>query len=178
MLARTAFADSPSATDANSGGDWELETQVLEIPQACTNDGGVLSCEVPKVSIYRADPSEADNAADDATGGPGSAAAGASESTLDDAAPNDEFGTLEDYESQGDAMGPVVSTARVIGPVWRSPLQPLAYAPAPTAISGPIVPTRATSPFGSGPWLVPPSVTWGHPAGAPMMVPGRAFRIR
>ncbi len=171
VLARAASAEDASPNAASPDSDWELESQVLEIPQACTDDGGVLSCDAPGAGISPADPSEdgaatAGSARDDATAG---------DSTLDDAVVNDEFGTLEDYESQGDTMGPVVSTARVIGPVWGPPLGPVGYTPG--ARLGPIVPSIPTSPFGSGPWMVPPSATFRHPTSAPMMAPRSSFRI-
>jgi hypothetical protein len=172
-FARPARATPPNAPAADPGApeseattDWELVNQVLEIPQACTRDGKVLACDDRAV----VGESGAAAASPDDSTAPG-VADGSTEET---AAVGDDWGTIQDYENQGVAIGPVISTASGYGGALWIPPSRSAFAVAP--LSRPLATGGRLGP--PGPWLISPSATWGRPAGAPMMMPGRPFPLR
>ena len=163
-----ALSDPPLESTASF--EWESANQVLEIPQACTKDGVVVTCA----------PSDADSLGDD------DAAAGADPSSGDssteevsgteDSAGDPAWGTVRDYENQGIAGGPV-AIYTMPGTMGTPP--PSAYGVPPRPIiTGSISTAPRVAIFGprSSPWMSPPRMATG-PAAMPLTMPGRGFPL-
>ncbi len=171
----SADADSSAPAAAGADADWErtgpaidedAETadKVLEIPQVtCAKDGAPDTCDGAGA-----------NANDDDGQAINAPSPGAPPPTLDDdtasnAGPNQDWGTIDDYQNQQAYAFPYPLypyPATVVGTMNRpSPLPASAYVP----MSSPL--TRAARPpLNPGPWMMPPSMSaFGRPAGSPMM---------
>jgi hypothetical protein len=174
MLAGALALAAPAGARAGSGdaavisAGWETVNQVLEIPQVCAKDGVVVTCKQPEREISPADGAVA--------GADGSSAGDSSTeevSSVDNSGGDPAWGTLQDYENQAVASGPVAAYVPV-GP--GATLPPSAYA----VPIRPIAPMRSmTAPvrlgiFGpaTSPWMSPPRMATG-PAAMPLGMPGR-----
>jgi hypothetical protein len=164
-----ALSDPPLESTASF--EWESANQVLEIPQACTRDGVVVTCA----------PSDADSLRDDGAAAgvdPSSAGDSSTEevSGTEDSAGDPAWGTVQDYENQGIAGGPVaIYTMR--GTMGTLP--PSAYGvPATPIITGSIYRAPRVGIFGppSSPWMAAPRMATG-PAAMPLTMPGRGFPL-
>jgi hypothetical protein len=168
---RPALSEPPLESPAAP--DWESVNQVLEIPQVCTKDGVVVTCAPLGAgsAIYggataSADPSAAGDSSTEEV------------SSVDDSdsAGDPAWGTLQDYENQGVAGGPI---AIYTGPGMRGTLPPSAYAVPARPI---IIRSMPTAPrvgiFGppSSPWMLSPRMATG-PAAMPLTMPGRGFPL-
>ncbi len=159
-------APSYCGDDSNTDTDWEQVNQVLEIPQACTKDGIVISCD-ESLSNTGQVPGQAagstNNSEETETASTGSSR---TEQGYDTPDVTSELGSVDDYENQEIEEMPVYAGMPMGGYGLRpSP----AYA---TPSLGPSIPTLAPAwtrpPFGTGPWMIPPS-TMIRPA-APMTI--------
>jgi hypothetical protein len=147
-------------------GDWEPVNRVLEIPQACTRDGVVISCEQGSSNTEQV-PDVSANGGSEASGG--ATTASAKPATGDDYNEpqiSPDWGSLDDYENQEIEEAPIY----VGVPAGGYGLHPPAYAtpyvaPATTTLA----PAWTRPPFGSGPWMIPPSAMM-RPAPAPMIM--------
>jgi hypothetical protein len=171
--ARPAFAqdaaDSGTSTDASwertgpsLDEDAESADKVLEIPQAsCNKEGASVECpstdEDGNQTVYA--PS------------PGAPPATMDDDTADSDLPNEDWGTISEYQDQpsyaipyGMAAYGVTATGGASG--YRSPLPASAYVPMTT--SSPLT-QAARPPLNPGPWMLQPSMSaFGRPAGSPM----------
>jgi len=172
--ARAAFSqdaeDSAAGTDASSessgpavDGGAETADKVLEIPQlTCANDGISVPCGGGD------EDADADSQAINAPslGAPPTLDA----DTADASGPNQDWGTLYDYQNQQAygvpyAVYPYPMTVAVGTMNRPSPYPALAYVP----MSSPLT-QAARPPLNPGPWMMSPSLSmFSHPAGNPMM---------
>jgi len=171
VSARAAFSqdaeDSAAGADASGesigpalDGDAETGDKVLEIPQvACADDG---------VSVPCADGSDEDA---DAINAPSPGAPPTlDDDTADARSPNQDWGTLDDYQNEPAYGVPyAVYSYRMtvaVGTMNRpSPSPASAYVP----MSSPLT-QAARPPLNPGPWMISPSMSaFSHPAGSPMM---------
>jgi hypothetical protein len=175
VSARAAFSqdaeDSAAAADVSwegpgrsldpaLDGDAETGDKVLEIPQvACADDG---------VSVPCADGSDEDA---DAINAPSPGAPPTlDDDTADARSPNQDWGTLDDYQNEPAYGVPyAVYSYRMtvaVGTMNRpSPSPASAYVP----MSSPLT-QAARPPLNPGPWMISPSMSaFSHPAGSPMM---------
>lgn len=177
-----AGATSAGAADdatAGPGGDWEAVNQVLEIPQSCTQDGKVISCDsTARTGPISDDASDGGDGADgDAAANDGSAVATAPSLDADSASGdagsvNQGWGTLDEYENETvSAPVPivVVSGAMTRGGGLSPRFTPMAMSHPLTSAARPLSP--------GGPWMIPPSAAWGRPAGSPIVMPGSPFQL-
>jgi hypothetical protein len=148
--AAPAYAAGP---DAAADADWDPVNRVLEIPQACTKDGVVISCDEGEWNTGQL-PDQSAGRPDDAD--TQTASAGGSQAAGDDGVADTtaELGSVDDYENQEIEEMPVFAGM----PMGGYALRPPPYA---TPNPGPSFPTLAPAwtrpPFGSGPWMIPPS---------------------
>jgi hypothetical protein len=174
VSARAAYSqdaeDSAAGIDASLEGpgpavdeDAKTADKVLEIPQlTCANDGISLPCGV------------SDEDADAGAQAINAPSPGAPPTLDDDTAaaslPNQDWGTLDDYQNQ-QAYGvpyavyayPMIVAAGAMNRPSPSPAS--AYVP----MSGPLT-QAARPPLNPGPWMMSPSLSpFSHPAGNPMM---------
>jgi hypothetical protein len=175
--ARFAFSqddpESGTSVDANwdSTGptideDAASADKVLEIPQAkCENDGTSAPCDGPA-----ADANDDDGQAINAPS-PGAPPQVDDDDTASNASPDDDWGTVDDYQNQQVYAVPYAAYAYqypVTAPLTMnrpSPVPASAYAP----MSSPLT-QAARPPLGQGPWMTPPSMSaFSRPAGSPMM---------
>ncbi|HKN00594.1 MAG TPA: hypothetical protein VJX23_08760 [Candidatus Binataceae bacterium] len=193
-----AHAGEPIEVDSPAGDD--PPSQVLELPQSCTLDGTPIECDNPEPDIDAADSGASAEAASGQTAeqaagantGVASAAKSPDSDDTDQTA-NADWGTMQDYQDQGQVTGPLVSSAVPYG-VGTLPneayIRPPILVAAPIPI-GPFIP--AAGPFlgrviaAPGPimmprgrWLYPPRPMGGFTMVRPMPSSGmpRAFRIR
>jgi hypothetical protein len=173
-------ADSGTSVDANwersapdgSGPALDETTEtpekVLEIPQApCTKDGAAVPCDDTNASNTDQDGNQTINAPQ-----PGAPPDTFDENTASNAAPEDDWGTVNDYQSQQVYAVPYgvygtypYSVANNGTAGMRSTVPSSAYAP----MSSPVT-QAARPPLGQGPWMTPPSMSqFSRPAGSPMM---------
>jgi hypothetical protein len=162
-----AQAESDDAASASAG--WETVNQVLEIPQVCARDGVVVTCKQPEREM-----SPADGAAAGADGSSPGDSSTEEVSSVDDSDGDPAWGTLQDYENQAVAGGPVAAYVPT-GPGATMP--PAAYA-VPLRSFAPLRPMSAPmrlSIFGpaTSPWMSSPRIATG-PAAMPLGMPGRA----
>ena len=186
VSARAAFSqdaeDSAAAADVSwegpgrsldpaLDGDAETGDKVLEIPQvACADDG---------VSVPCADGSDEDA---DAINAPSPGAPPTlDDDTADARSPNQDWGTLDDYQNEPAYGVPyAVYSYRMtvaVGTMNRpSPSPASAYLP----MSSPLT-QAARPPLNPGPWMISPSMSaFSHPAGSPMIgmtMSRRSFRF-
>ena len=175
VSARAAFSqdaeDSAAAADVSwegpgrsldpaLDGDAETGDKVLEIPQvACADDG---------VSVPCADGS--DEYADAINAPSPGAPPTLDDDTADARSPNQDWGTLDDYQNEPAYGVPyAVYSYRMtvaVGTMNRpSPSPASAYVP----MSSPLT-QAARPPLNPGPWMISPSMSaFSHPAGSPMM---------
>jgi hypothetical protein len=175
VSARAAFSqdaeDSAAAADVSwegpgrsldpaLDGDAETGDKVLEIPQvACADDG---------VSVPCADGSDED--ADVISAPSPGAPPTLDDDTADARSPNQDWGTLDDYQNEPAYGVPyAVYSYRMtvaVGTMNRpSPSPASAYVP----MSSPLT-QAARPPLNPGPWMISPSMSaFSHPAGSPMM---------
>ncbi len=171
VSARAAFSqdaeDSAAGADASGestgpalDGDAETGDKVLEIPQvACADDG---------VSVPCADGS--DEYADAINAPSPGAPPTLDDDTADARSPNQDWGTLDDYQNEPAYGVPyaVYSYRMTVaaGTMNRpSPFPASAYVP----MSSPLT-QAARPPLNPGPWMISPSMSaFSHPAGSPMM---------
>jgi len=171
VSARAAFSqdaeDSAAGADASGepagpalDGDAETGDKVLEIPQvACADDG---------VSVPCADGS--DEYADAINAPSPGAPPTLDDDTADARSPNQDWGTLDDYQNEPAYGVPyAVYSYRMtvaVGTMNRpSPSPASAYVP----MSSPLT-QAARPPLNPGPWMISPSMSaFSHPAGSPMM---------
>jgi len=175
VSARAAFSQDAEDSAAGADAGWEgtgpavdegagMAEKVLEIPQlTCANDG---------VSVPCADGSDEDA---DADGQAVNASSPGAPPTLDDdtadaRGPNQDWGTLDDYQNE-EAYGvpcavyPYPMTVAVGTMNRPSSLPASAYAP----MSSPLT-QAARPPLNPGPWMISPSMSpFSHPAGNPIM---------
>jgi hypothetical protein len=172
-FAQDAPSDSGGAADASPDANWdpvgpgideavEAADKVLEIPQVtCAKDGAPDTCD-----------SAGENADDDDNQAVNAAAPDASP-TLDDdtasAAPNQDWGTLDDYQNQEADAPPYLLYPYPMGAVATmnrpSALPASAYVP----MSSPLT-QAARPPLNPGPWMTPARMaTFNRRAGSPMM---------
>src|ERR1035437_8276097 len=171
VSARAAFSqdaeDSAAGADGSGeapgpalDGDAETGDKVLEIPQvACADDG---------VSVPCADGSDEDA---DAINAPSPGAPPTlDDDTADARSPNQDWGTLDDYQNETAYGVPyAVHSYRMtvaVGTMNRpSPSPASAYVP----MSSPLT-QAARPPLNPGPWMISPSMSaFSHPAGSPML---------
>ena len=175
VSARAAFSQDAEDSAAVADASWEptgpavdedaaTADKVLEIPQVtCAKDG---------VSVPCADGSDED--ADDDGQAINASSPGAPTTLDDDTAdaqsPNQDWGTLDDYQNEPAygvpyAVYPYPMTVAA-GTMNRPlPFPASAYAP----MSSPLT-QAARPPLNPGPWLLSPSMSpFSHPAGSPMM---------
>jgi hypothetical protein len=169
---RTARAEDPAPAD------WEPAEQVLEIPQACIPDGVVMTCDSPlpanaSVSSAMIDiPGDGDPAAE-----AGVASTAPDSANIDEASSDPSLGNLQDYENQGIVEAPI-APIYTVGAETAGPIGPSTYfVPAAPIVLRPIPPLAIARPFGSGPWMIPPSYN-SHPAGMRFHTGVRPFRVR
>jgi hypothetical protein len=142
--------------------------KVLEIPQAkCDNDGTSAPCDAPAAAGN--DDGEAINAPS-----PGSPPQVYDDDTASNAAPDEDWGTAEDYQNQQVYAVPYGAYSypyAVTGPLTMnrpSPVPASAYVPM-NPMSSPVT-QAARPPLSQGPWMTPPSMSsFSRPAGSPMM---------
>jgi len=189
------LSSAPSVTPDSISPDsnWEEANQVLEIPQACNQDGVAVACD------QRADASVSDSSStgdddddeDVETVGPVRTAPTLDEdaNSTDSAVASQQWGSVGDYENEG-VEAPVIipPTGWTVASAYpmntnQGPRMALMAARSPwhwgpTAMSSPLT-QAARPPLNQGPWMTSPSMTWNRPAGSPMMMPGTmAFRMR
>ncbi|MGC2756356.1 hypothetical protein, partial [Candidatus Binatus sp.] len=165
--------DSGTSVDANwdSTGptideDAASADKVLEIPQAtCNNDGTSAPCDGPAASGTD-DDGQAINAPS-----PGAPPQVYDDDTASSGAPDEDWGTADDYQNQqvyavpygGYGYPYTINTPLTMN--RPSPVPASAYAP----MSSPL--TEAARPsLNQGPWMTPPTMSaFSRPAGSPMM---------
>ncbi len=193
---RTIAADS---SDSGPDADWERVApdpstskpdQVLEIPQACTQDGVAVPCDDASNLANDARDSSGDgDDADDIQTVRGGSAGGSPTLGDDNANPdaNTDWGSADDYQNEQAYLpvqvpygmqvpyGIVTTPSRVNRP--RTPVPASAYQVPLIAMSHPIT-SAATPPLRpTGAWMTPPSMTpFARPAGSSMM-PAPSFRF-
>jgi hypothetical protein len=158
---------------ASVSADWDAVNQVLEIPQVCAKDGVVVTCKQPD-----SDMSTVDGAA---TGADGSSSADSSTeevSSVDDSDGAPAWGTLQDYENQQVASGPVAAYVPA-GSGAALPLSAYVVPVRPPAPLSPMVAPGRLRIFGpaTSPWMSPPRMATG-PAALPLTMPGRGLPFR
>jgi len=105
-------AEGPIEVDSPAGDD--PPNQVLEIPQACTLDGAPVPCEQSNAGdpANAADPdSNADGLASSTETANGANPPAANDNNYVDQAAAQDWGSLQEYESQAQMDNPVVSSA-------------------------------------------------------------------
>jgi hypothetical protein len=175
-----AVADSGTSVDASwerSGPaideDAETADKVLEIPQAtCPKDGSPAPCD-------SSDDDDDDGQAISAPS-PGAPPADSDDDTASSGAPDQDWGTADDYQNQQDYAVPYAVYPYPYGVAVpqalnrHSQVPASAYAP----MSSPIT-QAALPPLNPGPWMNSPAMsTFSRPAGSPMMpmmMSGRSF---
>jgi hypothetical protein len=173
MIAAPSGALAGPGDLASVSPDWEAINQVLEIPQVCAKDGVIVTCKQPDRDISANDGA--------ATGADGSSSADSSTeevSSVDDSDGAPAWGTLQDYENQQVASGPV---AAYVPAGSGAALPPSAYV-VPFRPAAPLSPMTAPgrlSIFGpaTSPWMSPPRMATG-PAAMPLTMPGRGLPFR
>lgn len=174
VSARAAFAQDVEDSGAGADANWErtgpaidedadTADKVLEIPQVtCAKDGASVPCDGANPDAND-DDSQAINAP--SPGAPPSF----DDDTAGSAAPNQDWGTVDDYQNEpgygipyGIAhYGITVASGTMNKP---SPLPASAYVP----MSSPLT-QAAHPPLNPGPWMTPPSMSqFSRPAGSPM----------
>jgi hypothetical protein len=176
----SAVADSGNSVDTSwerSGPaideDAETADKVLEIPQAtCPKDGAPAPCDSSSD-----DDSDDDSQAINAPS-PGAPPAVFDDDTASSGAPDQDWGTVDEYQNQQVYEGypyPYPITVAVPQSLNR-PSQASASAFEP--MSSPIT-QAARPPLNQGPWMNPPTMSaFSRPAGSPMMpmmMSGRSF---
>ncbi len=152
-------ADTSADFPSDFAADWEPSDQVLEIPQACTPDGPILTCNAAggQASV---DPSSSTDVSDDSTDGGDADSSQASATTAtdpasatntDEASNDPTLGNLQDYENQG---------------IVETPISPMYTVPAETTASEPIAPAY----IAPVPIIVPPPAPVVY---APVYIPNR-----
>jgi hypothetical protein len=202
----TGSARRVRAEDASGAGpdaNWEAVTnpnsdatdQVLEIPQACTNDGVAVPCDesasAPKPAHDSSDGDDDDEDDIQTAGGPLGHPTTFDEDTANaaHASTDPSVGSVDEYESEPSYVavpygsyvvvpngGYGIANARPGLNGTPSPLPPSAYTVPPMAMSAPVT-QAARPPLNPGPWMTPPSMSaFSRPAGSPMT--GYSFRSR
>jgi hypothetical protein len=156
--------DAPVSED----GDWEPVNQVLEIPQACTRDGVVISCDQGASNTGQVPEQSAASGADN-SGGTETASTGGSHGDGDYNVPeiSPDWGSVEDYENQEIEEAPIYAGVPAGGYAWRPPSY---AAPNLAPVMPRLTPAWTRPPFGSGPWMIPPSATMMGSAPAPLSI--------
>jgi hypothetical protein len=168
LLAVPAAARAESDDSASASLGWETVNQVLEIPQVCAKDGVIVTCKQPQSEI------PSDDAAAAGTDGSSPGDSSTEEvSSVDDSEGDPAWGTLQDYENQAVASGPVAAYVPA-GP--GATLPPAAYA-VPIRPIAPLRPMTAPVRLGifgpaTSPWMSPPRMATG-PAATALTMPGR-----
>ncbi|HZC46132.1 MAG TPA: hypothetical protein VE243_06625 [Candidatus Acidoferrum sp.] len=180
--ARTVFAQDAAESGTSVDANWERTTpeeaapaldettetpeKVLEIPQApCNKDGAAVPCDDTSANADE-DGNQTINAPQ-----PGAPPQTFDENTASNA-PDDDWGTVNDYQSQQVYAVPYaaygaypysVANAGTRGVPSQVPAS--AYAP----MSSPVT-QAARPPLNQGPWMTPSSISqFSRPAGSPMM---------
>jgi hypothetical protein len=158
-----AFADDAPVAES----DWDTVNRVLEIPQRCTHDGVVISCEPGASNTGQVPEQNAGNGGEETTAstGPNSG----NDYNVPEIEPD--WGSVDDYENQTIEESPVyVGLPAGYGrtPAYATPH----LAPTTTMIS----PAWTPPPFGSGPWMIPPSAMM-RPAPAPITIMRPPFSL-
>ncbi|MGO9602923.1 MAG: hypothetical protein ACLQAT_05880 [Candidatus Binataceae bacterium] len=192
-----AHAGEPIEVDSPAGDD--PPSQVLELPQSCSLDGTPIQCDNPEPDIDAADSGASAEAAsvqsaEQAAGANGAVATAAKSPDSDDAdqTANADWGTVQDYQNQGEVTGPLVSSAVPYGAgslPTEAYIRPPIFVAAPIPIgpfvgAAPFVPRIIGAPgpimMPHRPWLYPPRSMGGFVMSRPMPMSGmpRGFRIR
>ena len=178
--ARLAFSQEAPVSGTSVDANWESSgptidenaasaDEVLEIPQAkCDNDGTSAPCDAP-AAAGNDDNDQAINAPS-----PGSPPQVYDDDTASNAAPDEDWGTADDYQNQQVYAAPYAAYSypyAVTAPLTMnrpSPVPASAYVPM-NPMSSPVT-QAARPPLSQGPWMTPPSMSaFNRPAGSPMM---------
>jgi hypothetical protein len=178
--ARFAFSQEEPVSGTSVDANWESTgptidddaasaDKVLEIPQAkCDNDGTSAPCD-GSAAAGNDDNDQAINAPQ-----PGAPPQVYDDDTASAAAPDEDWGTADDYQNQQVYAVPYAAypySYAVTAPLTMnrpSPVPASAYIPM-NPMSSPVT-QAARPPLNQGPWMTPPSMsTFSRPAGSPMM---------
>ena len=188
---------APTLTPDSSSPDsnWEEANQVLEIPQACSQDGVAVACDKRADASFNDSSSSGDDddEEDIETVGPvrtaptldGDATSG------DSAVAMQQYGGVDDYQNElaeapimmpptGWSVASSYPSAYPMNPNSRPRMalmaarSPWHWGPMP--MSSPLTPA-ARPPLNPGPWMSSPAMTWGRPAGSLMVMPNMPFRM-
>jgi hypothetical protein len=180
--ARFAFSQEDPASGTSVDANWESTgpsidedaasaDKVLEIPQAkCDNDDTSAPCD-SSTAAGNDDNDQAINAPS-----PGSPPQVYDDDTASSSAPDEDWGTADDYQNQQVYAVPYAAYGypyAVTGPgplTMNRPSQVPASAYVPmNPMSSPLT-QAARPPLNQGPWMTPPSTSaFSRPAGSPMM---------
>jgi hypothetical protein len=189
--ARLAFAQEEPESGTSVDANWESTgpaidedaasaDKVLEIPQAkCDDDGSSAPCDA-SAAAGNDDDGEAINAPS-----PGSPPQVYDDDTASSAAPDEDWGTADDYQNQQVYAVPYAAYSYPYGVTSPGPLTMNRPSPVPASAFVPLNPMSspltqaARPPLNQGPWMTPPSMSsFSRPAGSPMMgmgMPHTAF---
>ena len=191
VSAQVAFAQEEPESGTSVDANWESTgpaidedaasaDKVLEIPQAkCDDDGSSAPCDA-SAAAGNDDDGEAINAPS-----PGSPPQVYDDDTASSAAPDEDWGTADDYQNQQIYAVPYAAYSYPYGVTSPGPLMMNRPSSVPASAYVPLNPMSspltqaARPPLNQGPWMTPPSMSsFSRPAGSPMMgmgMPHSAF---